>query len=62
MVNELIDIAKAQSIEQLEMIDGNDRAPSLYKRFGFDVVAELPDTYRMKDGSAVYMRKLLKRE
>lgn len=67
MLNELIDIAKAKGIEQLEleMIEGNDRAFSLYKKFGFDVMAEIPDAYRMKDGTsckAVYMRKLLNRE
>lgn len=67
MLNELIDVAKAQGIEQLEleMIEGNDRAFSLYKKFGFDIVAEIPDAYRLKDGSsrkAVYMRKLLSRE
>lgn len=67
MLNELIEIAKAQGIEQLEleMIEGNERALSLYKKFGFETVAEIPDAYRLKDGSsrkAVYMRKLLSRE
>ncbi len=67
MLNELIDIAKEQGIEQLEleMIEGNERALSLYKKFGFETVAEIPDAYRLKDGSsrkAVYMRKLLSRE
>lgn len=36
---------------QLEVIEGNERAIALYKKFGFEIVAEIPDAIRLKDGT-----------
>ncbi len=47
---------------QLEVIEGNDRAMALYKKFGFEAVAEIPDAVRLKDGSShreIVMQKKL---
>lgn len=48
---------------ELEMVEGNDRALALYRRAGFEIMAEHPDAFRLRDGSpraAVYMREELK--
>lgn len=48
---------------ELEMIAGNDRALALYRRAGFEIMAEHPDAFRLRDGTsraAVFMRKRLK--
>lgn len=47
---------------ELEMIGGNDRAFALYRKMGFEVMAEHPDAFILRDGStrsAVFMRKVL---
>jgi len=36
---------------ELEVIEGNERAMALYKKFGFEIVAEIPDAIRLKDGT-----------
>ena len=36
---------------ELEVIEGNERAIGLYKKFGFEIVAEIPDAIRLKDGT-----------
>lgn len=64
MLQEMERIAKEYGVEQLEleMIEGNERALGLYKKVGFTVVGEIPDAYRLKDGTslaAVLMRKVL---
>lgn len=49
-------IAEAKSREdiiqiELEVIEGNERAVALYKKFDFETVAEKPDAVRLKDGT-----------
>lgn len=36
---------------ELEVIEGNYRAMGLYKKFGFEIVAQKPDAIRLKDGT-----------
>ncbi len=36
---------------ELEVMEGNGRAMALYKKFGFETVAEIPDAIRLKDGT-----------
>lgn len=53
MFSEMIEIAKAQGVMQLELdyIEGNERAKRLYEKMGFVQVAEHPDAIRLKDGT-----------
>lgn len=53
MMNELISIAKENHVQQLELqvIEGNERAIALYKKNGFEIIAQIPNAYRLKDGS-----------
>lgn len=53
MFEEMIRIAKAHGIYQLELevIEGNERAMSLYRKMGFEVAAAKPDAIRLKDGT-----------
>ena len=65
MFCELIAAAKAHGtkIVELEFVEGNDRARRLYEKFGFRVVAEKPNAFRLKDGTMLkefYMQKYLK--
>ena len=61
----LISAAKAHEgteIVELEFIEGNDRAKVLYEKFGFQVVCELPDAFKLRDGKMVkqiFMQKRL---
>lgn len=64
MFSELIEIAKAKGIAQLELevFEHNRRAMALYRKMGFEVMATHPDAFRLRDGSsqaAVFMRKVL---
>ena len=64
MFEELIDAAKERGTEimELEFVEGNDRAKHLYEKFGFHVVCEKPNAYKLKDGSyrkEIYMQKYL---
>ena len=64
MFEELIAAAMRHGTEiiELEFIEGNDRARHLYEKFGFRVVAERPNTFKLKDGSyrkEFYMQKYL---
>lgn len=36
---------------ELEFMEGNERGQRLYQKFGFRIVAETPNAYRLKDGS-----------
>ena len=56
MFEELIAAAKDRGVEilELEFIEGNDRARHLYEKFGFRVVGERPNAFKLKDGT---MRK-----
>ena len=53
MLRELIQIARAQGITQLELnvFEGNERAMRLYEKFGFEVVAVRPNCIHLRDGS-----------
>lgn len=47
---------------ELEVIEGNERAMALYRKFGFEIVAEKPDSIRLKDGrmlKEIFMMKKL---
>ena len=49
--------------EELEFIKGNDRARHLYEKFGFRVVSEKPNAFKLKDGTyrnEFYMQKYLR--
>lgn len=64
MLAELVDAAQSHGIEiiDLDLIDGNERAMHLYKKFGFHVVAEIPNAFKLKDGSylnEIHMQKYL---
>ncbi len=53
MFEELITVAKQHGITQLELnvFEGNDSAIGLYKKMGFEVVAERPNCIHLSDGS-----------
>lgn len=55
MFEELIRIAKENGIEQLELevMEGNDRAIQLYKKFGFVQYGARPNAIHLKDGSCL---------
>lgn len=64
MFEELIEAAKKRGTEimELEFIEGNDRARRLYEKFGFRVISEKPNAFKLKDGSyrkEFYMQKYL---
>ena len=49
-------------IAELEFIEGNGRAKHLYEKFGFEVVSERPNAFRLRDGSyrsEIFMQKKL---
>lgn len=53
---------KGTEIVDLEMIEGNNRAKSLYEKFGFEVISVKPKIFKLKDGTyqnLVYMQKYL---
>lgn len=55
LFEELIALAKAQGVEQLELevFADNRRAMALYEKMGFQVVAEHPHFIKRKDGTYV---------
>ena len=64
MFRELVTAAKNHGIEimELEFIEGNERAKHLYEKFGFRIVCEKPNAYKLKDGtyrSEFHMQKYL---
>lgn len=64
MFEELVTAAQERGIEimELEFMKGNERAKRLYEKFGFRVVSEKPNAFKLKDGtylSEVYMQKYL---
>ena len=65
MFENLIDAARQRDTEiiELEFIKGNERAKRLYEKFGFRIVSEKPNAFKLKDGtyqSEIYMQKYLK--
>ena len=64
MFEELVAAAQKRGTEimELEFIEGNERAQRLYEKFGFRVVSEHPNAFKLKDGtylSGIYMQKYL---
>ncbi len=64
MFEELIAAAKAHGTEiiDLEFVEGNNRARSLYEKYGFKVICEKPNAFKLKDGtyrSEFHMQKYL---
>ena len=65
MFKELMKAAEEHNgteIVDLEMIEGNNRAKTLYEKFGFQVVSVEPKFFKLKDGTyqnLVYMQKYL---
>ena len=55
LFEEMIAIAEGWGLMQLELevIEGNDRAMSLYRKMGFETVSFVPNAIRMPDGSFV---------
>jgi ribosomal protein S18 acetylase RimI-like enzyme len=53
---------KGVILVELEYMEGNERGRRLYEKFGFKIVAEKPNTYRLRDGSMrgeIHMQKYL---
>ncbi len=64
MFEELVAAAQKHGTEIIELafVEGNERAKHLYEKFGFLVVSEKPDAFKLKDGtylSEIYMQKYL---
>ena len=64
MFEELIAAAQTRGTEiiELEFIEGNARAKHLYEKFGFRIVSEKPNAFKLKDGTYLkefYMQKYL---
>lgn len=54
--------ARGTMLVELEFMEGNERGRRLYEKFGFRIVAEKPNAYRLRDGSMrkeYYMQKYL---
>jgi len=53
MTEQLINISKGKGIEQieLEVVADNDRAISLYKKMGFEIMGTFPNNMKYKDGT-----------
>ena len=66
MFEELIAVAKSRpEIEmiELEFLEGNDRGRALYEKFGFKIVGERPDAFKLKNGKMlkeIFMQKKLR--
>lgn len=65
MFNELINAAKNHEGTEyidLEFVEGNFRAKTLYEKFGFQIKSVKPNFFKLKDGTyqnLVYMQKYL---
>lgn len=68
MFKELISAADARpeiEIVELEFVEGNDRARALYEKFGFKVVSDRPNAFKLKDGRLLkeyFMQREIVRE
>lgn len=53
MLEALIAIAQERGTEIVELafIEGNERAKKLYEKFGFQIVSEMPNAFKRKDGT-----------
>lgn len=62
LFEELIAAAQKRGTEIMELafIEGNDRARHLYEKFGFRVISQKPNAFKLKDGTyrdEFYMQK-----
>ena len=68
LFTELIAAAEVRpetEIVELEFVEGNDRAKALYEKFGFKVVGERPNAFKLKDGRLLkeyFMQREVKRK
>lgn len=68
MFEELITAAVAHpgtEIIELEFIEGNERARALYEKFGFVIVGERPNAFKLRNGKLAkeyFMQKIVKRD
>ena len=68
MFAELISAAEARpnvEIVELEFVEGNDRARALYEKYGFQIVGERPNVFKLKDGRMLreyFMQKEIKKK
>ena len=68
MFGELVAAAEARpetEIVELEFVEGNDRARALYEKFGFKIVGERPNAFKLKDGRILkeyFMQKEMKKK
>ena len=68
MFKELILAAESRTeiqIIELEFIEGNDRAKALYEKYGFKIVGERPNAFKLKDGRLLkeyFMQKDLRKK
>ncbi len=66
MFAELMAAAEARpgiEIVELEFVEGNDRARALYEKYGFKIVGERPNVFKLKDGRLLreyFMQKEMK--
>ena len=54
MFEVIIKIAKEHKLTEileLSFVDGNERGKALYEKFGFEIVAKIPDAYKLKNGT-----------
>ena len=67
MFAELISAAESRpetKIVELEFVEGNDRARALYEKYGFKIVGERPNAFKLKDGRLLkeyFMQKEIRR-
>lgn len=68
MFAELISAAESRTeaeIVELEFVEGNDRAKSFYEKYGFKIVGERPNAFKLKDGRLLkeyFMQKELRKK
>ena len=68
MFAELISVAESKSeteIIELEFVEGNHRAIALYEKYGFRIVGERPNAFKLKDGRLLreyFMQRELRRK
>lgn len=63
MMNYALELAKEMGYEQaeLEVVEGNDRAKSLYEKMGFVETGRLPNAHRYDDGTYRYETFMVKK-